>query len=80
MKKAKLPIERPDFKDKRHTIYEKVKEAWTSDKRSFEQAEQDTLFKKIAEYCNCKEDYDVIILKIEPPLAICTHCGKYIKS
>ena len=80
MKKAKLPIEKPDLKDKCHAIYKLVKEAWTPDKRSFGQAEQDSLFKKMTEYCNCKEDYEVEILNIEPPLAICTHCGKYIES
>jgi len=63
-----------------HAIYEKVKEAWTPDKRSFEQAEQDALTKKAVKYCNCKANYDVRILNIEPPLAICTHCGKYIEN
>ena len=85
MKKAKLPIERPDcsdskLKDKCHAIYKLVREAWTPDKRSFEQAEHDALLKKMAGYCTCKEDYDVKILKIEPPLTICTYCGKYIKT
>ena len=51
MKKAKLPIEKPDFfdseiKDKCHAIYKLVKEAWTPDKRSFEQAEQNPEFDK----------------------------------
>ena len=51
MKKTKLPSEGSDFfdsklKDKCHAIYEKVKEAWTPDKRSFEQAEQTPEFDK----------------------------------
>lgn len=32
-----------------HAIYEKVKEAWTPDKRSFEEAEKDALEKQIEE-------------------------------
>jgi len=51
MKKTKLPSEGSDFfdsklKDKCHAIYEKVKEAWTPDKRSFEQAEKNPEFDK----------------------------------
>jgi len=28
--------------------------------------------------CVCKEDYDVEIISMEPPVSKCTHCGKYI--